>query len=40
MEGGRIPSGCPSDVEGENKNSVLAEAKQNIFNSRPQRKNS
>lgn len=40
MEGAKIPSGCPLDMEGENKNNVLAEAKQNIFNSRPQRKNS
>lgn len=28
----------PSNMEGENKNYVLAEAKQSIFNSRPQRK--
>lgn len=40
IEGAKNPSGCPSDREGENKNNVLAEAKQNIFNSRPQKKNS
>lgn len=34
----RIHFERPSDMEGENKNNVLAEAKQSIFNSRPQRK--
>lgn len=34
----RIHFERPSDTEGENKNNVLAEAKQSIFNSRPRRK--